>query len=417
MPSSGEHFLARQAILDRSQEVHAYELLFRSGMENFFTGSDQEQASAQVIVDSFLVFGIEELTGHTRAFINCTRGALVAGLPLLLPKEKIVVEILETVDPDAEVMVACRELKRRGYTLALDDFILRADYMPLLQLADVIKIDFRQTPEAKRGPLSKVLRSRGITLLAEKIETPEEHREGLALGYQLFQGYYYSRPDILSRHETPTFKVQYLRLLKELNSPELDFAQLATTIRADVSLSLRLLRYINSAAIGLRSPVSSIQQALFYLGEREVRRWGSLVTLVELSSDKPAELLRIALIRARLAELLAPRTGLNQRARELFLMGLFSLLDAMLDRSLPEILEELPLAEDIKAALRGEDGPLAQILSLAMALERGDWQAISVPAQRLAIPEEALAPLHLEALRFPDQLWDRPDRREDRKAA
>jgi c-di-GMP-related signal transduction protein len=405
MLEHGEHFLARQAIFDSSQDVHAYEIFFRSGLDNYFSAVDGDMASRHVITDSFLVFGIEELTGKTRAFINFGRRLIVDEGPLLLPPEKVVIEILETIEPDAEVVTACRRLKDAGFTLALDDFVLRPEYAPLVDLADIIKVDFRQTPARERAMLARMFQGQGITLLAEKVETEEEHQEGLNLGYALFQGYYYSRPVMLSRRAAKPVKTQYLRFLHSINAADTSLSDLAQVIQTDVSLSLKLLRYLNSSGFGFRGKITSIQHALVLLGEQEVRRWGNLLAMAELSSDKPSELLRTALIRARLAELLAGRLGLAHRSAELFLLGLLSLLDAMLDQPIAEVLEGLPLAADLKDALRGEANRPGLALGLVIALERGEWQALPPILQRLGISEDGLPGFYLEAIRFPNQLW------------
>jgi len=403
--SGCERFLARQAILDGNGEVVAYELLFREGSTDHFPQVDVNVATARVLTDSFLVFGIEELTGRKKAFVSFPRELLVDGRPLLLPPDRIVVQIMETVAADPEVMDACRELRRRGYTIALDDFSMRPDFEPLLGLTHIVKVDVRQVDKAAGLQLVKLLRARNVIPLAERVETPEQHRDCRALGYELFQGTFFQKPVLFSRRDVPTHKLHYLRILRELGTAEPNTESLAAMIQADVTLSVKLLRYINSAAIGLREPVASIKQALWILGERELRRWVTLLSMAELASDKPSELLTTALVRARLSELLAIRRGIQREAPDYFLLGLLSVLDAMLDRPLQEILAELPLAPEISAALLGGPSPMSDTLSLVLILEQAEWWEAEGGASRLGMSPTSLPALHVEALRFADDLW------------
>ena len=254
-------FVARQPIFDAEQNVFAYELLFRTGMEDFFNFDDSDQAASSVIVDSFLLFGLETLTGGQKAFINCTREMLVKGYMALLPKEQVVVEILETVEPDEEIIGACLRLKRAGYLLALDDFVYEDKYEPLLELADIIKVDFQATEAAGRKSLVERMAPRGVKLLAEKVESKQEFEQAVEMGYDYFQGYFFSRPQILSGQDVPGYKLNYLRVLQAVNRPEVNLREIENVIKQDVSLTYKLLRYLNSAflASGPRSSPSNMR--------------------------------------------------------------------------------------------------------------------------------------------------------------
>jgi EAL and modified HD-GYP domain-containing signal transduction protein len=404
MSSYRERFLARQAILDRDANVVAYELLFRDSLENGFPGADGDMATSRVLSDSVLVFGIEELTGRAKAFVNFTENLLLDDQPLVISSEKLVVEILVSVAPNPAVLAACRRLKEQGYVLALDGFTPRPEDEPFLRLADIVKVDFQQTRGPARARLAASLRDRAIVPLAKRVETPEEYQEAFGLGYEMFQGYYYQRPALLSRRDLLPYKVHYLRVLKELNRPEPDFDDLAGLIQGDVALSLKLLRYINSATLGLRRPVASIREALWILGERDLRRWATLVSMAELTADKPSELLGSAMVRARLAELLAMRTGVGRRAPDYFLLGLFSLLDAIFDQPIEAILVDLSLTEDLSIALVGGTNPMSDVLALVVAQERGDWLGIDAAVARLDLDEVDLPLMHAEAIRFSSAL-------------
>lgn len=395
-----EHFLARQPIHDRKGKIFGYELLFRSGLDNFFDYSDPDRASSRVIANSFLLFSIEEMTGGSRAFLNFTRHVLVHDFGSVLPPDHTVVEVLENVLPDAEVVAACQRLKAQGFVLALDDFNDRPEYAPLLELVDIIKVDFLTSDAAARADYAARFIPRGIRLLAEKVETLEDYQMALDLGYHYFQGYYFSRPMIVSRKDIPTAKLPYLRILREVNASDIDFRRLADAIQGEVATSYKLLRYINSAFFGLRKPVTSIVQALALLGEREFRKWISLLALAELTTDKPTELLNLSLIRGKFCEMAGSLCGYAQRSEDLFLMGLFSLLDAILERPLGDVLDAIPMTADTRGALLGEPGTLQTLLQLATAMERGAWSELPALTAELHIAEDRLAPLYVAAVQW-----------------
>ena len=238
-------FVARQPIFNQHREVYAYELLFRSGFENAFGNVNGDQASSQVMTNSFLGIGLETLTGGKRAFVNFTRDLLVDEMALLFPSEQLVVEILENVEPDEEVLDSCRRLKQAGYSLALDDFCFERNYESLLKLADLIKVDFLSTTSKERCEKSQQLTDQRITLLAEKVETQEDFEEAVRLGYTYFQGYFFSKPVVVSQRGIPGFEVPYIQILQSVRRPEIDFAELERIIKSDLSLTQQLLVPVN----------------------------------------------------------------------------------------------------------------------------------------------------------------------------
>ena len=399
-----EHFMARQPIFDRSLKVVAYELLFRSGLENMFSEIDGDQATAQVIANSFLLFGIDEVTAGARAFINFTRNLIVNESALVLPQRSVVVEILENVEPDSAVIDACNKLKGNGYTLALDDFIYSPEFDPLLKLADIVKVDFKVSGPEERSRMADRFLANDIQPLAEKVETKEEVIEAINLGYFYFQGYFFSKPIILSRKDVPAFKLQYLRLLAQINEPDPDFRNLARTVESDVTITYKLLKYINSAAFGLRQKVTSVEHALHLLGQEEVRKWASLLTMTNMAGDKPAELVVESLIRARFCELAAPVIGMEARKSELFMVGLLSQLDAIVDRPLTELLEKVNLPWDVKDALLNNSGPFRPVFEIAVALERGDWDELTRLMDSTQLHKAGLSELHLQAVKWPSEV-------------
>ncbi len=393
-------FIARQPVFDMNQKAYGYELLFRSGLDNFFRSVDPNQATSKVIADSFFLFNLTSLTAGKRAFINVPRDFLLQEFLFLIPKDQIVVEILEQVTPDEEVVVACEKLKRAGYLLALDDFVYDERYEPLIGLTDFIKVDFLTTERDVRSDLVRRFGPFGIKFLAEKIENQEMFNEAKESGYTYCQGYFFCRPTIISGRDIPALKLHYLRLLQEIHRPELDFEKLSEIVRREISLSYRLLRYINSAFFGLRNKISSLKQALLLLGEKEIRKWITLVTLATLGEDKPEELVVQSILRAKFCESLAPSIGLLHRAEDLFLMGMFSMIDALLDRPLSEILSDLPISEDVKRALLGEENPLAMVYHYILLYEKADWERLSELGLRLGIDEARVGPLYMEAVRW-----------------
>lgn len=397
--------MARQPILDRRQNLYGYELLFRSGPENFFSHSDVDEACSRVISDSLYVFGLEKLTGGKRAFINISRRILVDGLATILPRQSAVVEILESVEPDEEVVAACRALKRAGYMIALDDFVMRPGSEQLVGLADVIKIDFVATGKPQRQALARNLVARGIKVLAEKVETREDFNEALEAGFTYFQGYFFCRPEIVSQRAIPAIKQNYLRFLQEVNRPEIDSRRLEPIIRQDVALTVKLLRYLNSVSFGLKSEITSIQQALVILGEQAMRRWASLIALTCIGHDKPAELVIISLIRGRFCELVGPLMKSGRAGDDFFLMGMLSAIDALVDHPLADLLVEMPISLEIKGALLGSQTPLGRLFAMVRAYERGEWESVSRLCAELGIDETRIPGIYSQSVEWADGVF------------
>ena len=392
-----EKFLARQPIFNSEQVVYGYELLFRSGPENFFDGSHPEAAAASA-VDNLFLFGIDRLTQGRRAFINCTREFLLRDFPVTLPKERVVLEILESIRPDDEIIAACRRLRDAGYLIALDDFEESPAWIPLTKLATFIKVDVLLSSEAEQQRLAKTFAKSGVLLVAEKVETHEIFQRTLGWGYSYFQGYFFSRPEMLTRHDIPSNKLNYLLVLQAVNRPEMDQHEVSERIKAEASLSYRLLRYLNSPAFPLIARVKSIPHALSLLGERGVRRWVSLVAIACMGDQKPAELIMLPLVRAHFCESLAPLAGLEESSNDLFLLGLLSAIDAILDMQMQDVLAEIAISDEIRGALLGEKNKLRELFDLALKYEMGCWDALAADAKRLRIPESSIPELYMQSM-------------------
>lgn len=406
-------FIARQPIFEKNEKINGYELLFRSGLENFYTAVDGDRATKEVIHTAFSVIGLNELIGKKRAFINFTGPLLKELIPTLLPRDAIVVEILENIEIDREIITACSTLKSKGYKIALDDFVLEDQYRPLLDLADIIKVDFLSTPldrcRTLIGEIDSISRTPKM-YLAEKVENKDVYNKAIAMGYALFQGYFFSKPEIKTGKQIPSNKLTYLSIVKELYASEPDYGKVEEIMKRDVALSYKLMKLVNSTSFGLAKKVSSIRQALMLLGIQEVRKWFSLLTLSEIGQGKPDELIRTSIVRARFCELLASRVGLAARAQEVFLMGLFSMIDAFLDKPMDDIIKDLPLTVDVKNALTVKSSPLLPFFQLIVAYERGKWNHYEVLMHTLALDDvkntQFMPETYFEALKWADELMN-----------
>ena len=376
-------FIARQPILDCEQKVYAYELLFRATADSVAADGDNERATLSTL-DLSLLLGADFLTEGLPAFINCTREVLCSGILNTLPKENVVLEILEDVPADEETVRECRRLKQAGYRFALDDVISADGRMEFFDLAEIIKVDFLLTDAARQRELAQHFGRRGIRMLAEKVETHEQFRDAMQMGYTLFQGYFFCRPVTMAAKDLPSTHLGYLQILRKVYQPELDYQELAKAIREEPALCYRLLRYLNSAAFGVYR-VNSIVHALNLLGRDELRKWVSLVTTISLAGPHSAELLRMALARARFCELYAQNRRLPPT--DFFLTGLFSLLDAIMDRPLSQIIDQIPISAPCRAALGGECNQLRLVLDLSIAGLRGEWEQLPGLCQQLTCSE------------------------------
>jgi EAL and modified HD-GYP domain-containing signal transduction protein len=401
-----EVLIARQAIFDSQRNLYGYELLFRSdASRNEFDGTEAAAATMQVLSNTMLSAGAETLTGGKKSFVNFDHRLLAENMHLTLPRESLVIEILETVAPTADLLALCQSIRRQGYTLALDDFADAPAFAPLARIADVIKVDLRLSSRAQQEKMLRTYKPRGVQMLAEKVETYDEFEWARRAGYDLFQGYFFARPEMMRRQEIPTMITTCLRLLREVQRPEPDFRRLERLIREDVSLTYKLLRYANSALFA-RGDIRSIQTALLTLGEDHIRRWVTLATLPRLATNKPGELLKLSLVRARFCERLAELAH-SDGANQAFLAGMFSLLDALIDQPLEEALRAMNLGEKVTEAVLGT-GPEKDLLSglfrLVCCHERGDWEELAYLSQQCGISTAAIGEAYLESTVWAEQV-------------
>ena len=366
-------FVARQPIFDKRLKTYGYELLFRNGMQNVFPEIDGDTASSAVLSNSFFCIGLEKLTGGKKAFVNFTRELLVKQVPGLFSPKLLYPELLETIEPDDELLAAIAQMDRKGCRFALDDFVFHERFEPFIRFADIIKIDIRQTPLDEAGELVRRLADRPIQFLAEKVETKEEYVKALDIGFSYFQGYFFSKPEIIKKRSIAPAKIRLLQIIGECNREDADMNRLEGFIKSDVSLSFRLLQYMNSAFFNLPNKITSIRNAIVFLGLAELRKIVTLLAAAELAESKPSELIRASVVRAKLCELAGEASGYRGDRSELFLMGLFSLMDAILDTEMEQIVAQLPISESLKRALIKKEGELGNYLQLVCCYEKGQW--------------------------------------------
>ncbi|HYA47983.1 MAG TPA: HDOD domain-containing protein [archaeon] len=400
-PKPNARFVARQPILTREEDVFGYELLFRNGVDDYFLGTDAEAASRSTLNTSMLM-GLDVLCDGRRAFINCTREVLLKDYVTLLPSAQTVVEILENVPPDDLVVAACQRLKEKGYLIALDDFVTSDPRTALTDLADIIKVDLRSISFDEAAAMVQRYGPWRCRMLAEKVETREEFIAAKQAGFLYFQGYFFRRPETLHTHEIPANQFHYMRMWQAVAQPELDVREIENVIKSEASLCYRLLRYLNSPVFGFGNEIHSVRHALAILGEREIRRWVRLVATLGAGQDKSSELVLSALVRARFCELLSPKIPHGQS--DLFLLGLLSLMDAILEIPMARILESVPVDHETGRVLLGGESRLRKFYQLMLAQESGEWPATNELSRQLHLSESEVAEKYWEAVQWAQQV-------------
>jgi c-di-GMP-related signal transduction protein len=398
-------YVARQPIFDINDKAVAYELLYRSSTVNNYQHTNGDQATTDVIVNSFLNIGIKELSNGKPCFINFTEKLLKLGVPSYFNPLSIVVEILETVELNEEILNICKELKAHGYTIALDDFFVSQwnDLtIQLLNYIDIIKIDFRSTSRSDRQEMIRFIKDRNIQFLAEKVETIEEYLQAKEDGFVYFQGFYFSKPVILNSYDIPSYYHSYFQILKEIESPEPDLEKIKDVIEKDISLSYKLLRLINNPVFRPRNEVSSIKQAIILLGLNEIKKWIYVLAIrgAEKWTDggsKEREIIELSLKRGKLGELIGKKVGREVLASKYFLLGMFSLMDSLLHHPMETLLEDLPLSNELKDALSGEKNDEYAMLQFLKDIEHAFLENQELMFNPTSMPKEELFRLYAEA--------------------
>ncbi|MFT5759895.1 MAG: c-di-GMP-related signal transduction protein [Alteromonadaceae bacterium] len=402
-------YIARQPILDTKQNVIAYELLFRNGDNNCFPNIDPDQATSNILSDNHLTMGIEEITGDLPGYINFHTGTLIQSFPSFLDPKKVVIEILEDVLANDALLATCKLLKEKGYTLALDDHDFDPKWEIFLPYIDIVKVDVLQYSIIEISQLIHRYRKVDIILLAEKVETMQQFERLQMLGFTLFQGYFFAKPEMIKQKKISASKQNILALLSHSSAEKLDFDAMSKIFSIDPGLTYKLLRFINSPMYGRSQNITSLKHALIYIGDLEVKKFIALLALADLSEGKPTEIMRLSLARAKFCELISSKLKDKENPPKAFLTGILSLLDGILDHELSTLLAILPVHEEIKSALIGGKNYLAEYLSIAKNFEMGNWQASHDLAKKLNLEETICHEVHKSAIKWADDILHQVD--------
>ena len=399
------HFIGRQPLFDGRRQVIAYELLFRYDTDNQCPASDADLATLATIDRSLNVIGLKALVAGKQAFINVTRELLIGQTLRMLPASQVVIEVLESVEADEPVLAALKSLREAGFTIALDDFILNERTRPLVALADIIKLDLITTGSEGCRRIIEQTRRPNLKFLAEKVESDDVFIRMKQLGCTMFQGYFFAKPQIVRARKLGTGRLQSTRLMHIISQHKIDMEATEEVLRQDVTLSLKLLTYLNSAALGLSHKVTSIRHALALLGEIKLRHWVAVVAMTMLIDEKPAELARMSMVRGRFLESLLSQIDAQTGDVDSFLFGLFSMIDAMMDQPMHQAVERLALTNAMKDALVGSNVTLNLLLALVQACERGQWNDVDEIAQAIPIDPILVADHYRSAMAWADRAF------------
>lgn len=393
-------YVARQAILDSNKELYSYELLFRDGENNCFPDISPDEATSKILTDNHLDLGLDHISEGKPVFINFHQDTLLHRFPTFLDPKKVVIEVVETVKPTDELVNACKNIKELGYTLALDDHDFDPQWDELLPFTDIIKVDIVECDEQVLLDNITKCKNLNIKLVAEKIETAEDFEKYKEMGFDYFQGYFFAKPEIIKQKKLPTSKLSLIELIGVSGAADFDLAKVSEIIERDVSLSYKLLRFINNPTVNKANQISSLRHALNYMGQVEVKKFVALLALANLGDSKPVELIHLSLVRAKFCDLMAQSRSMSDNPPKGFLVGLFSLLDALLDQPMLSVVEKLPISEDVKGALCGEENELKKFLSLIRAFEKGYWKGVANISEQLSIDLKMTQAFYNESLKW-----------------
>lgn len=399
-----ETFLSRRPVLDQSQRVFAFQLRHRRSLEE--DGAELDEVAAnRVISDMATLLGIDTVSGGRRVFVPVTRNLLIQGFATVLPPERTVLEIPASMEVDDAIRTSIDQHRREGYAVSLCALTPGGASHPLVDLADFLAVSLRDIPAKSRQTVAESLGRTGKLLLAEDVPNWRMFKQAVHLGFTHCVGEFFGQPVMLVGKEISGAKANTMQVLLAVNQTDVDFDRIEEIIRRDVALGYKLLRYINSAFHAVRTEITSIKHAVVLLGERELKRWISLVALTSLAPDKPGDLLALSMLRARFLELLAPHANLEDRDQELFLVGLLSALDGVMDAPLPSILAPLPLADDLRVALLRRMNPIGHLLLAALAYIDGNWERFEENAAAAGLRESEVPAAYQKALAWTEQAF------------
>jgi len=393
-----EVYIARQPIYDRNMNVYGYELLYRKSINNYYEGTDDTQSTAELIENSFLIMNLKELTTGSKAFINFSATLIEKDIPQLLPKKSIVIELLERVVPTESILEKCKQLRKKGYILALDDFVLSKEYLPFVEIADIIKIEVgSMTNEAQKNLIDKY--KKNTKFLAEKVETIEQYNITKKMGYCYFQGYLFSKPIMVKSEEIGSLNTTLVRLLSEVSKEELDYQVIANIIESDLNLTYKMMKIANSLHYFTKNKIKSIKHALAMFGTKEIKKWIYLMMLRETQNIQNRELIKNCLIRGKLMECIAVQLNRENEKMEYFITGLFSSIDVILNKNMKDIIAKLPFSISIKNALLGKKNKVGTTLEKVINYENLNWENLS-KTEFFNISKEMFMEIYVKALKW-----------------
>ena len=396
-------FVARQPILDGKEKTVAYEVLFRNGIENEFPDVEGDKATFRIIADTFLSSGFKEITNGKKAFINFPRNLIVNMAPRFLPKEQIVVEILENVSAEEKVLDSVRRLKKDGYMIVLDDFMFLDGLEPLVESANMVKVDFKLMSLTEIQATLEMLKPySNLKFVAEKIETYDQFEQAKDLGFTYFQGFFFARPRLLKSRTIPISENNLFRMISEVSKEEADFSKVSSVIQNDVAVSLRLLRLVNSAYYRRLSRIDSVRDAVTMLGQDRIKQFIMMLFAADIAKGKADELIKVSISRARMAEEAGTLLNMRFSRDELFTLGLFSNVDAMLGIRMEDLVTQLPFSDKINDALLRKNTPFSNLLFLIKLFERGFLKKAHQFCTRLKVKEEKMLDIYLDSIKMAD---------------
>lgn len=398
-----EIYIARQPIFENNLEIFGYELLYRKSDKNYFEGSSDSQATVEVINNVFINMDFSKLTGNRSAFIKFSKDLIKKETPLLLPKDYVYVGLLNRNDIDEETIQACRKLKEEGYKIVLDSFTFKQSEIEILDIFDIVKIVFSKYDiEGQREFLE---RNKGrAKFLAEKIETREEYMQAKELGYDYLQGYFFSKPVVLKEKNIEILETSYVEMLSEISKDDPSYDKITEIVKRDIGMSYKILRRANSVFYGARTKIESIKQALVRIGLRELKNWVYVMILNGPKNNENSELIQTCLIRGKFMEILSQKTLNKKNYSEYFITGIFSSIDAILNKDINVILKELLLPEAVSNALLGEDNEISELLKYVLYYEKGDFEQLDNFDILKNVNNEVISQNYINALSWADSI-------------
>lgn len=408
-------FTARQPIFDAYRRIKGYELLFREDQQNRFPQHvAPEVATSKLLLNTFFGTNIDNISNGKLTFINFPTEILRDNFMELLPSKDVVIEILETVEPNEETLNLIRTMFHKGYRFALDDFEYSEAWEKFFPFISIVKFDIMRTPLSKMPQIIakfKELAKKGkaqknTKFLAEKVETYEEFNEAKRIGFDLFQGFFFAKPEMIVESSIPPTQIMLMQLYRECVKQEINFKKVCQYIESDVGLAYKLLRYVNNSANKTgrkRAEISSIKNAVIFMGENLMRKFVFLIVTAELSVEKPIALMKTAIHRAKFCEMLAQNSSLHQYSEKAFLIGLFSVLDAILDRNMDNIVQDLPLEEEIKKALVDKIGIYSCFIKISESYEKGEWDIVKLVIEQMGVSEKTTMQLYLDSMAWSEK--------------